>query len=84
MYLPAGTWKFTVYTWSPSKNQGFKTITNTVVISNGQITSGVNYYLERSNIPIPEFTATALLGFAALLSSLYITRKRAKRRKEKQ
>ncbi len=77
-YLPAGTWKFSVYTWSPARNQGFKTITNTVVISNGQITFGVNYYLERSNIPIPEFTATALLGFAALLSSLYITRKRGK------
>ncbi len=79
LYLPAGTWKFTVYTWSPARNQGFKTITNTVVISNGQITFGVNYYLERSNIPIPEFTATALLAFAALLSSLYVTkRKRAK------
>ncbi len=80
MYLPAGTWKFTVYTWSPSKNQGFKTITNTVVISNGQITFGVNYYLERSNIPIPEFTTTALLAFAALLSSMYIVRKHAKRK----
>ncbi len=81
LYLPAGTWKFTVYTWSPSKNQGFKTITNTVVISNGQITFGVNYYLERSNIPIPEFISTALIAFAALLSSLYLTqRKRGKRK----
>ncbi len=80
MYLPAGTWKFSVYTWSPSKNQGFKTITNTVVISNGQITFGVNYYLERSNIPIPEFATTATIVFLALLSSLYLTRKRAKRK----
>ncbi len=79
-YLPAGTWKFSVYTWSPSRNQGFRTITNTVVVSSGQITVGVNYYLERSNIPIPEFATTAIIAFLALLSSLYITRKRAKRK----
>ncbi len=76
MYLPAGTWKFSVYTWSPSKNQGFKTITNTVVVSNGQITFGVNYYLERSNIPIPEYASTAIVAFLTLLSSVYLTRKR--------
>ncbi len=82
LYLPAGTWKFTVYTWSPARNQGFKTITNTVVISNGQTTFGVNYYLERSNIPIPEFTGIATIAFLALLSSVYVMRrKRAKRRK---
>ncbi len=76
LYLPAGTWKFTVYTWSPARNQGFKTITNTVVVSSGQITFGVNYYLERSNIPIPEYASTAFLAFLTLLSSVYLTRKR--------
>ena len=38
----------------------------------------MNFYLEQSGIPIPEFTTTALVLASALAASLFILRRRKK------
>jgi hypothetical protein len=37
---------------------------------------GTNYYLEQTNIPIPEFSTVIIAAFAALAASVYVLRRR--------
>jgi len=75
-YLDAGQYNMQVIAWTPSGNQGFTTVSQSLTISSGQSSSGVSFQLERSNIPVPEFTSIAVVAFSALAASLYVLRRR--------
>jgi len=77
-YLDAGQYNMQVIAWTPSGNQGFTTVSQSLTISSGQSSSGVSFQLERSNIPVPEFTSIAVVAFSALAASLYVLRRRRK------
>jgi hypothetical protein len=77
MYLPAGSYEFTVYEWSPS-NEGHNALSTSLTVSTGQLVTGYSFYLERSNIPIPEFGPIIAL-VAALGASLYVLRRTRKK-----
>ncbi len=77
-YLDAGQYNMQVIAWTPSGNQGFTTVSQSITISSGQSSSGVTFQLERSNIPVPEFTSIAVVAFSALAASLYVLRRRRK------
>jgi hypothetical protein len=76
MYLDAGQYNLQVIAWTPSGNQGYTTVSQSINISSGQSSSGVSFQLERSNIPVPEFSAIAVVAFSALAASLYVLRRR--------
>jgi hypothetical protein len=78
MYLDPGQYSMTIAAWTPSGNQGYNTISSSVNISSGQSTTGVDFQLERSNVPIPEFTGIAIVAFSALGASLYLLRRRTR------
>ena len=69
MYLPAGTYELTV-----AESAGHVSQTAPITVSTGQLVTGFSFYLQRSNIPIPEFSAVIPL-VAALSASLYILRR---------
>ena len=71
-YLPTGTYKFTIST------PGYAPQTWSVSISPGQTGTGQNVYLEQTNIPVPEFSAIAIVTISALAGSLYLLRRRRK------
>jgi len=73
VYLPAGSYEFTVAEWSPN-NEGHNAKATSLTVSAGQLATGFSFYLERSNIPIPEFGAIIAL-VTALGASLYILRR---------
>jgi len=75
-YLDPGGYTANVFLWTPSGNQGYNTVSSSVNISSGQSTSGVTFQLERSNIPVPEFTSLAIIAFSALAASVYLLRRR--------
>jgi len=73
MYLPAGSYELTVEAWEAGA--GYDSLTSPITVSTGQLVTGFSFYLERSNIPIPEFPV-AIIGLAsALAASLYILRR---------
>jgi len=75
-FLNPGDYNFTIYAWSPA-GQGYKVLSVPVHMSDGQIATGQNFGpLERSNIPVPEFTGVAAVAFSALAASLYVLRRR--------
>jgi len=75
-FLNPGDYNFTIWMWSPT-GQGLKTLTAPVHLSDGQTAVGQNFGpLERSNIPIPEFSGLAVVAFSALAASLYLLRRR--------
>jgi hypothetical protein len=77
-FLNPGDYNFTIYAWSPS-GQGFKVLAAPVHLSDGQSAVGQVFGpLERSNIPIPEFSGLAAVVLSALAASLYLLRRRRK------
>jgi hypothetical protein len=70
MYLDPGSYAFTIAV------PGYNSVSSSVTISSGQATSGVTFQLERSNIPVPEFTGLAVVAFSALAASVYLLRRR--------
>jgi hypothetical protein len=70
MYLDAGGYSFSI------TYPGYNSVSSSINISSGQQTSGVTFQLERSNIPVPEFTGLALVAFSALAASVYLLRRR--------
>ena len=76
MYLDAGGYTLNVISWTPTGNQGYNTISSSISISTGQAASGLTFQMERSNIPIPEFSGLAIVAFSALAGSLYVLRRR--------
>jgi len=78
MWLTPGTYAISVMEWSPS-NQGHKVVTvPSYVVGEGSDLT-MNFYLEESGIPIPEFGATALILSSALAASLFIMRRKRRR-----
>jgi hypothetical protein len=75
VYLDAGQYNAAVIVWSPS-GQGYTVVQAPITISSGQSTTGVTFQLERSNIPIPEFSGLAIVAFSALAASLYLLRRK--------
>jgi hypothetical protein len=69
MYVPSGTYNVTV------DAQGFQSQSSSVAVSTGAELS-INFFLERSNVPIPEFPAQAfaLLMIIAVAGSLFARR----------
>jgi hypothetical protein len=73
-YVPQGLYNVTVV------EPGYVSYSNAVVVSPGS-TSTINFYLEQSHIPVPEFpagmaSAVAMLAFAAVLIAARRTRRR--------
>lgn len=75
MFVPTGTYNVTVV------EPGYKPYSNVVVVSNGSA-STINFYLEQSHVPVPEFPsgigqAVAIVTLsAALLAMRRVKRKR--------
>lgn len=75
MYVPQGTYNVSVV------EPGYVTYSNVVAVGPGSA-STINFYLEQSHVPVPEFpsgmvSAMAVLAMAAVLVAV----KRTKRRK---
>jgi hypothetical protein len=75
MFVPQGTYNVTVV------QPGYVPYTSVAAVSAGSA-STINFYLEESHVPVPEFpsgmvSAIAVLAFAAVLVAV----KRSKRRK---
>lgn len=75
MFVPQGTYNVTVV------EPGYVPQSSVVAVSAGSASS-INFYLEESHVPVPEFpsgmaSALAILGLAAVLVAV----KRTKRRK---
>ena len=80
-YLPnSGTAGSTAFTFT-LKAPGYAPYSWTSQVPVGSTGTGVNVYLEQSNIPVPEFNAAplAIIASAALAVSVYLLRRRAKR-----
>lgn len=75
MFVPVGTYNVTVTI------PGYKPYSMSVAVSDGG-TSNINFYLEESGVPIPEFQPSefALMVFVALASVL-LAKRAAKRRR---
>jgi hypothetical protein len=65
----SGTYKFVI------SSTGYATQTFSVAVSSGMTSRGTNVYLQESNIPIPEFSSTAIIAFSAFASSLCLLRR---------
>jgi hypothetical protein len=55
---------------------GHESQSASVSISDGMSSTGQNFYLEQSGIPVPEFSGIAVVVFSALAASLYLLRRR--------
>jgi hypothetical protein len=73
MYLDPGDYKLQLIAWQG--NQGYATISSSIHISDGQ-SSGLIFYLERSNIAIPEFDGVTVTLFSVLGVSIFLLRRR--------
>jgi hypothetical protein len=74
MYVPTGTYNVTVVT------PGYVPYSSVVAVSPGSA-STINFYLEESHVPVPEFPsgmvpAIAVLAFAAVLVAVKRTKRR--------
>ena len=69
-FLPTGSYSFSINT------PGYAPQTWSYSVSPGQSGAGANVYLEQSNIPVPEFSAVAVVAFSALAASLYLLKRR--------
>ncbi|OFX15802.1 hypothetical protein A3K71_07580 [archaeon RBG_16_50_20] len=74
-YLPTGTFNLTV------DEPGFVAQSRTIAVSDGSATTGFNFFLQRSNVPIPEFPTQffAVLMIIAIAGAL-IAKRTIKRR----
>ena len=67
-FLTPGTYQFTI------TSPGYTTQSWSVTVTAGQNGQSQNLYLEQNNIPVPEFSAIAIVAFSALAASLYLLR----------
>jgi hypothetical protein len=75
-YLPPGTYTMNVYEWAPT-SAGHDAVTGySVAVSTGSTTTGLNFFLDRSDIPIPEFGTLLLAVVSALAASVFVLRRR--------
>jgi hypothetical protein len=76
MFLPVGDYNMSVY------EPGFKPYSMSISVADGASLNGLNFYLERSEVPIPEFPGQTLtfIMIVAFASALLLKRA-AKRRK---
>jgi hypothetical protein len=78
MFLPVGAYNVSI------SQPGYKPYSSTVAISDGS-SSTVNFYLEESGVPIPEFPAsTVSMIVVIVLAVTLLTRKATKLRHENQ
>jgi hypothetical protein len=69
MYLPAGSYELTV-----AESPGHVSQSASITVSTGQQVTGFSFYLQRSNIPIPEFGAIMAL-VTTLGASVFVLRR---------
>jgi hypothetical protein len=76
MVVPAGSYNVTV---APP---GYKAYSNTVAVSDGSA-STINFYLEQSHVPVPEFPTgmASTIAVVAITAALAVMKKLRKRRK---
>jgi len=78
MWLTPGTYALQVIEWSPAKAEGHMIAkVPSLTVTEGTALS-MDFYLEQSGVPIPEFTTAALVLASALAASLFILRRRRK------
>jgi len=75
LYLDPGAYTMTITEWGPG-GEGHQVVSASISVGDGQSTTGQNFYIEQSQIPIPEFTGLAVVAFSALAASLYLLRRR--------
>lgn len=77
MFVPVGIYNVTVVT------PGYKAHSMSIAVADGS-SSAINFYLEQSGVPVPEFqpSAFAIVLFVALASVLLAKRATARRRKQ--
>jgi hypothetical protein len=75
-YLPStiGASGSVIYTFSLT-TEGYAPQTWKAAVSSGMTSTGQNLYLEQTNIPVPEFSNIAIIGFSAFASSIYLLRR---------
>lgn len=73
MYVPTGVWNVTVV------EPGYKPYSNVIPVSNGSASS-VNFYLEQSHVPVPEFPSGIMQALAIVTLSAGLLALRRKRR----
>jgi len=78
MWITPGTYTLHVIEWSPTKQEGHKvqTFAGFAVSEGSQL--AMNFYLEQSGVPIPEFPVATIVLASALAASLFILRRRRK------
>ena len=74
-YLPTGTYNLTV------DEQGFVAQSKTIAVSDGASISGFNFFLERSNVPIPEFPTQVFSVIMLIAVAGALVAKKATKRK---
>ena len=76
MYLPSGNYALAAITWTPNKNQGYKTVNSTINVSDGQSVNGVTLQLQPSKVPVPEFQPVGAILVLAIISATVLLRRR--------
>jgi len=71
-FFAPGSYSFTI------NAPGYRPQTWSISITPGESATGQNIYIEQSQIPIPEFSRAAMIAFAALVTSLYLMKRRRK------
>jgi aspartate/methionine/tyrosine aminotransferase len=74
MFVPAGTYNVTVV------EPGYKAYSNVIAVSNGSA-STINFYLEQSHVPVPEFPSGIVQALAVVAMSAALIAMRRKRRR---
>jgi hypothetical protein len=74
MFVPAGNYNVTVV------EPGYKSYSSAVSVSSGS-TSTINFYLEQSHVPVPEFPSGMISVIAVVALSAALLAMRRKRRK---
>lgn len=75
MFLPTGSYNVTV------EEPGFKSQSMIIAVSDGSATTGLNFFLERANVPIPEFPTQLISVVMVLAVAGALMVKRAIRRR---
>ncbi len=77
MFVPTGTYNVTVV------EPGYKPYSNVIAVSSGS-TSTINFYLEQSHVPVPEFPSGMIQALAIVTLSAALLAMRHTRRKRRQ
>src|SRR5208283_4422969 len=74
MYLTPGNYQMTI------SSPGVASQTFSVAVTGGEASTAANVYMQQSNIPVPEFSGMAVVVFSALAASVYLLRRRHRRK----